>query len=395
MNGRLLNASPGRQSRARRAGYEPRVLEEASVVVVGAGALGQNVLLDLGLTGVRELRIVDGDFFEDHNLTRSPLFPPEAEVADGLMKASAVGARLAHIHTAAEPRVLTADTWVEELGLGAFEGADVIAACVDSLEARSYLAQVALFLGLPIVDGGFSGANVGVTMYPVVADPTEGPCWRCGGLPTPGAFSCRQAAAFASAAGVVPALQNGAAALAGLCAEAVVMMLHGRVTEARRISLDIRSGESLVFNPGPAPDCAPGHRRLAKPPTVSEIGIEATVRHLLEGHGGGPESMLFLPDAFVESATCPECLGSCAVEAPTHRWRHDPRCTRCGGPWSRRSGVSEGQDLIVEIDIGHPRVDEPLANFGIRPADIVEISGVAPATVRIAGEPAELWNEVA
>ena len=382
-----------RQSRARRAGYDPEVLAGSTVIVVGVGALGQNVLLDLGLTGLRELRIVDGDVFEDHNLTRSPLFPPGTG-AVGAKKVGAVGARLASIHTAADPVVRIADAWIEELGLGAFEGVDVIAACVDSLHARSYLARVALLLDLPIVDGGFSGANIGMTAYPADGEPSERPCWSCGGPPTPGAFSCRQAAEFATTSGAIPAIQNGAAALGGLCAEAIVMMLHGRITQPRRISLDIRSGESLVSIPGPAPECAANHRRLASA-TASTLGPEATVRELLAVHGSGESPMLFLPDVFVERATCPRCHGICAVDAPTHRWRRDPHCRTCGGPWERLlQADGGGQEVILELDLDHPRADEPLLHFGVRPGDIVELSGDESVTLRIAGDTATLWDGI-
>jgi molybdopterin/thiamine biosynthesis adenylyltransferase len=380
---------PDRQSRARRAGYDPGVLQEATVIVVGAGALGQNVLLDLGLSGVRELRIVDGDVFEDHNLTRSPLFPGGAA---GASKAKAVGEELARLHTAEQPLIRIADAWIEELGLGAFDGVDAIVACVDSLQARAYLAKVALLLGLPIVDGGFSGANVGMTAYPHGEEPTAVPCWRCGGPPIPGTFSCRQFAEFAASAGVVPAIQNGAATLGGLVSEAVVMLLHGKLTTPKRVSLDIRTGESLVFRPEPSPTCASGHRVLAKP-VRSRLGANATVSELLEEHGDGPDPLLFLPHVFVERAPCPGCHATCGVDAPAHAWGRDPHCRECGGPWRPLTSGNQGQDVFSELDAGHPRAGEALASLGICAGDIVEIHGESTTTVRLGGA-AGIWDEI-
>src|SRR5579884_1784643 len=145
-----LTATPDVQSRARRAGYDPGILADACVLVVGAGALGQNVAQDLALSGVRELRLVDGDIFEPHNRSRSPLHPRGGTYAPGqtLPKASRVAAELASIHVVEDARIIAADTWIEELGLGAFSGVDVVAACADSLAARAYLARVALQLSL-------------------------------------------------------------------------------------------------------------------------------------------------------------------------------------------------------------------------------------------------------
>jgi hypothetical protein len=383
----VLGREPDRQSRARRAGYDPEVLEAASVIVVGAGALGQNVLLNLALSGVRELRIVDGDVFEDHNVTRSPLFPPGAV---GAGKASAVGGVLAGLHTAAAGRLRTADRWIEDVGLGAFAGVDLIAACVDSLAARAYLAKVALLLGLPMVDGGFSGAEVGMTAYPAGGDPTELACWRCGGAPVPGAFSCRQFAEYSAAAGVVPAIQNGAATLGGLVSEALVMMLHDGIEEPRRISLDIRTGESLVSRPTPSPECAPGHRTLPEP-APSSLGVAATVLELLE-ELGDEDTLMFLPRPYVERAPCPGCQGTSEVEAPVHRWVRNPRCEECRGPWRRLSTAAAGQDVVTELSRDHPRAGESLATLGVLPGDIVELHGGRSKAVRIAGGAADLWD---
>ncbi len=62
-------------------------LQRASVIVVGAGALGNEVLKNLALLGVGRILIVDYDLVEGSNLSRSVLFrasdagQPKAEVA--------------------------------------------------------------------------------------------------------------------------------------------------------------------------------------------------------------------------------------------------------------------------------------------------------------------------
>jgi molybdopterin/thiamine biosynthesis adenylyltransferase len=389
-----ITATPDLHSRARRAGYEPSVLERSCVLVVGAGALGQNLALDLALTGVRELRVVDGDVFEDHNRTRSPLHPRRGSYLPGarLPKATSVGHELGAVHVDEEARILVADTWIEELGLGAFDGVDAIAACVDSLVARSYLARVAMLLGIPIVDGGFSGARVGMTVYPVEGDPGSAPCWSCAGEALPGAFSCEQYARYADADNVVPAIQNGAAALGALCAEAIVGLLHGRELAPRRVMLDLRSGESDVFRPRPDPACAERHRRLSEEPAVSGIAVEATVAEALRELGEGVA--LYPPDVVVERANCPEagCNATCEVGAPTHRWQRDPRCRGCGGPWPRAAEQIPSPDLIdgglMETD---PRSRLTLEQIGARPGDVIEVAGAGHGAIRLAGGPGELF----
>ena len=46
-------------SRELLAGYNPKLLAESTVLIVGVGALGQNLALNLALSGVGKLRIID------------------------------------------------------------------------------------------------------------------------------------------------------------------------------------------------------------------------------------------------------------------------------------------------------------------------------------------------
>jgi adenylyltransferase/sulfurtransferase len=385
---------PDMQSRARRAGYDPTVIQKSCVLLVGAGALGQNVAQNLALTGIGELRVVDGDLFEEHNRSRSPLHPRRGTYAPGdvLPKASCVARELASLHVDDDARILAADAWIEELGLGAFHGVDVIAACVDSLVARSYLAYTGILMNIPIVDGGFSGANLGMTVYPEKSAPHAAPCWSCAGDALPGAFSCVAYARYSDANGVVPAIQNGAAALGAMCAEAIVGILHGREREPRRVVLDLRTGESQVFRPRPDPECAARHRRLPAA-SQSALGPDATMAEFL-AELGAPEVVAFPPDVYVERAHCPGCGRTCDVGAPTHRWRRDPRCTACNGPWSRADVQIPSPDLIdAGLTAEDPRSALTLRQLGARPGDIFEVEGGTVPAVRLAGTPADLFTE--
>lgn len=106
-------------SRERLAGYDPKRMNDSKVLIAGAGALGQNTALNLALSGVGELRIVDRDLFEEHNRTRSPLFPlPEEQEIYGLDKASVVARKLGRLMTAPTPVIRWANQWIQELGDG-------------------------------------------------------------------------------------------------------------------------------------------------------------------------------------------------------------------------------------------------------------------------------------
>jgi adenylyltransferase/sulfurtransferase len=148
-------------------------------LVVGAGALGNEVIKNLALMGVGHLDIVDRDRVEASNLTRSVLFctpdiPHHIEV--GTPKAEFAARRVAEINP--DVAVTAHAVEVADLGAGLLRRATIIFSCVDNEMARLELGWIAARLDKPVVDGGLGLVNSSsgmVSLFPGA----EGPCYAC------------------------------------------------------------------------------------------------------------------------------------------------------------------------------------------------------------------------
>lgn len=275
-------------SRETLAGYNRQLLQESCVLVVGAGALGQNVIQNLALSGIGEIRVIDKDEFEDHNRTRSPAYPTaEEQVKWGMSKAKAVAHKLRPMMSATNPTLRYAHAWIQELGDLAFRDVDVVVSCVDNPRARAYLANQTRWFGIAFVEAGFEGPSISMSCFPPTTTTEEAesaPCWCCSHQELTGTFSCREYARRAESEGIVPAIQNGAATLAGLQSEATIQILHQNPQfPYKALDLDVQTGRSRIVELGTDPKCTPGiHSMLTQSPTLTDIRADMTLANIFD-----------------------------------------------------------------------------------------------------------------
>ncbi|MDP7532542.1 MAG: ThiF family adenylyltransferase, partial [SAR202 cluster bacterium] len=131
-------------------GWNMDLLRRGTVLVVGAGALGNEIIKNLALAGVGNVLVVDLDEIETHNLTRSVLF-----------RGSDVGRRKAEVAAMAaadiEPRINVRwfDTPVQNtLGLGVFRNVDVVLGGLDNIQTRRDVNRACMLTETPFIDGG-------------------------------------------------------------------------------------------------------------------------------------------------------------------------------------------------------------------------------------------------
>ena len=130
---------------------EQQRVSAARVMVVGCGALGNEVLKNLVLLGVEHLVVVDFDVVEVGNLSRSVLFS-KADADMHRLKVEVVAERLRAINPKAEIRPICGDV-AYDVGLSLIRLMDVVIGCVDSRWARYCINRLCMRAGVPWVDG--------------------------------------------------------------------------------------------------------------------------------------------------------------------------------------------------------------------------------------------------
>ncbi len=147
-------------------------IEQWKVLVVGAGALGNEVAKNLALSGFRNLTIVDMDRVEISNLNRCIFFTLE-DAERKRYKASVVARKIMDLGLDME--VSYHNSKIQDLSEDFIASHDMVFGCVDNIETRLHLNAFCYFHKRPYIDGATSGftGKVQVILAP------ETPCIEC------------------------------------------------------------------------------------------------------------------------------------------------------------------------------------------------------------------------
>ncbi|MEM3507169.1 MAG: ThiF family adenylyltransferase [Candidatus Bathyarchaeia archaeon] len=145
-------------------------IKNANVLLVGAGALGNEVAKNLAMLGVRNLTIVDHDKVELSNISRMIFF----ELKDlGKFKAESLAKNLTSKYPYINANFF--NTRLEELPTSVYLNANVIVSGIDNLISRIFLSSICTRYGIPLVDAGLIGYQARIQVYL----PPDGPCPIC------------------------------------------------------------------------------------------------------------------------------------------------------------------------------------------------------------------------
>ena len=151
-------------------GWQQSVLKRALILIVGIGALGNEVARLLAMAGIGRLILCDPDKVSRSNLSRTVLFresdigQPKARTAAG-----ALGSLAPWTEVDARDAPLAA-----AVGLAELRDATLVAGCLDSRAARLQLSSRCQKAAVPLLDGGTSAWGGEVGFYP-----PDGACYGC------------------------------------------------------------------------------------------------------------------------------------------------------------------------------------------------------------------------
>ncbi len=320
-----------RFSRLRLIGWwDQRKLENAHILVVGCGALGNELLKNLALLGAGRIVAVDLDTVEITNLSRSVLFRADDI---GRAKADAAARSVRAILPGARVHALRADI-TRQVGLGVFRWADVILAGLDNREARLWINRSAWKMGRTWVDGAIEGINGVVRVF----SPGGAACYECTLGEVDWAvlqkrMSCNLLSHQEQEQGKVPTTPTIASIIAGIEVQEAVKSLHGLPTLAGRgYVFEGLNHTSYAVEYTSNEDCQ-SHYTLAEIRELPQTSAGLTLAALLEMARGelGREAVIEFSRDVIQRLSCPTCGAVEEIFAPVGSVTYaQGRCARDG-----------------------------------------------------------------
>ncbi len=147
-------------------------IQRARVLVVGAGAIGNEVAKNLVLSGFRSITVLDMDHIEHSNLNRCVFFS-DLDADKKRLKAEVVAERLKDM--AENLNVSNHSQKIQDMPEDFIPSHDLVFGCLDNIAARLHVNAYCYHHRVPYIDGatdGFSG-KVQVVVAP------DAPCLEC------------------------------------------------------------------------------------------------------------------------------------------------------------------------------------------------------------------------
>jgi molybdopterin/thiamine biosynthesis adenylyltransferase len=360
-------------------------LRNARVLVIGAGALGNELLKNLALLGVGNVLVADMDRIENSNLSRSVLYRASD---NGQLKATAAARASKEIYPDLNVHAFNGNV-VYDLGLGVFRWADVVLGGLDNREARLAINRACWKVNRPWIDGAIEAIQGTARVFVPDGPAQAAPCYECTMSETDWRLlnlrrSCNLLTRQEMQNGKTPTTPTISSIIAGVQTQEAVKLLHGMESFPGKGWVFVGlSADSYQVEFQRKEDCY-SHEPLDEIISLDARADTLTVRDLLglARERLGPTAEIEMGRDILEKLVCPKCHASETLFASLGKVTADKSwCPTCKDV--RRDVVTfhkiRGNEAFVNqtlASIGVPAFDILIARAGGRSVGF-ELSGDA------------------
>lgn len=345
--------------------WDREKVQNANVLVIGAGALGNEVIKNLSLMGIGNLFIIDFDKIEAANLSRSVLF---READNHRSKAEVAAARAKSVNPDIHVQYLNGDV-TTQLGLGVIRRMDIVIGCLDNREARLAVNRFCYWVNKTWVDGAIQELLGLVRVF----KPGDGACYEC--TLTEQAirdlsmrYSCPLLARQNILLGKVPTTPTIASIIGAMQSQEALKVINnmpiqpGKVTHFNGMVNDMHTTAYV-----PREDCQ-SHWTYGEITELPARAEHTTLGDLLRIARAdlGPDAMIELDQELIVSLQCPTCNTTEQILRPlsevTFEAGHCPTC-----------GILRESNLTHIITGEEDFLHRTLASVGVPPLHILRV----------------------
>lgn len=307
-------------------------LKNATVMVVGAGAIGNELIKNLTLLGIGRILIFDMDAIENTNLTRSVLYRAKDV---GRYKAEVAAERAMEINPDVKAKAFIANI-IDDVGLGVFRRMNVVLGGLDNREARLAINQSCYKVNRPWIDGAIEALNG----FARVFIPGQGACYECTMTETDWMLinkrkSCALLTHEEMAGGKIPTTPTSSSVIAGIQVQEMLKLLHSDR------NLPTLAGKGYVFNGLTHDSYVVEYQRkedcmshdtyetiIEKPWSVKTISLKELLTEIRNELGEKAVLEFDRDIATTAKCSCGECK---ELMMPVHKLKGDMlTCDKCG-----------------------------------------------------------------
>jgi adenylyltransferase/sulfurtransferase len=364
-------------------------IKVAKILVIGAGAGGNELLKNLALMGFGNFTIVDFDPIEASNLSRTTLFSKEDI---GKSKAEIAANALQQIALHESPSIKGINAKIQDVGKQVFLDNDIVVCCVDTMDARAYINDWCVRLKKPLFEMGFEKFTVQISFFP--NELSTDACLREAigfGYFTGTRQSCSKLKMVDTKLVHIPTIQVAAALAGVLVAIEIISFLKGESRLKNKVLQYAADYHRILEIEYPQSEKCHLHENVNYQEFQSKLDVKTnTFKDLLTELEDKLNADFYInwDEEFIYSMECESCGKEMIVKKfksdvyDNNRW-----CADCTDKYNESEGVKAKWLINKELFLTNPNhkffLELPMSDFGIKGNDIIMVNNLQSSNNKI------------